>query len=258
MNVLETHITDYDYYAVVDFEATCEDSCKGWKNEIIEFPTVIINAKTLEVVAEFQKYVKPILNPKLTTFCTALTGITQEVVDAGLDFEDVLKSWYLFMKDFPNHLLICCGDWDFKTMLPNQYELTYGVMFIKRCFTDDTFSEITTDELFYSRLVSSLESSRHDAKSIPLPNKLPIMVPKWCNVKICFNKALPGCRARGMPSMLDQLGLTLEGRHHSGIDDCRNIANIVITLVKRFTNAAIFSTSRFCLTRNQMHAILKK
>jgi inhibitor of KinA sporulation pathway (predicted exonuclease) len=31
-----------------------------------------------------------------------------------------------------------------------------------------------------------------------------------------------------MPEMLEQSGLTLEGKHHSGIDDARNIARCVI------------------------------
>lgn len=34
-------------------------------------------ARTLEVVDEFRSYVKPIWRPKLSEFCTSLTGITQ-------------------------------------------------------------------------------------------------------------------------------------------------------------------------------------
>jgi len=37
----------------------------------------------------------------------------------------------------------------------------------------------------------------------------------------------------GMAGMLSSLGLTLEGRHHSGIDDCRNIARIAKELCRR-------------------------
>ena len=35
-----------------------------------------------------------------------------------------------------------------------------------------------------------------------------------------------------MPNMLEDLQLKLDGRHHSGIDDCRNIAKIVERLAK--------------------------
>ncbi|CAN0191490.1 unnamed protein product [Ectocarpus sp. 8 AP-2014] len=36
-----------------------------------------------------------------------------------------------------------------------------------------------------------------------------------------------------MPAMLSALGLVLEGRHHSGLDDCRNIARIAMELCRR-------------------------
>ena len=37
----------------------------------------------------------------------------------------------------------------------------------------------------------------------------------------------------GMAGMLRALDLELVGRHHSGIDDARNIARIVITLLAK-------------------------
>jgi hypothetical protein len=42
-----------------------------------------------------------------------------------------------------------------------------------------------------------------------------------------------------MTGMLRGLGLTLEGRHHSGIDDCRNIANVVRALAQRGATLAL-------------------
>jgi len=36
----------------------------------------------------------------------------------------------------------------------------------------------------------------------------------------------------GMTSMLDDLNIKLEGRHHSGIDDRRNTAKIMIQMIK--------------------------
>lgn len=41
----------YDYICVVDFEATCEeDNPADFHHEIIEFPMVLINTHTLEIV----------------------------------------------------------------------------------------------------------------------------------------------------------------------------------------------------------------
>lgn len=104
----EGGVTDtyYDYICVVDFEATCEvDNPSDFHHEIIEFPMVLINTHTLEIVSEvfeedlwrsytaycvsnsfcpfiwqvdsFREYVKPELNPQLSDFCVKLTGITQ-------------------------------------------------------------------------------------------------------------------------------------------------------------------------------------
>ena len=41
-----------DYYIVIDFEATCESTNPpGYLHEIIEFPAVLVNAQTYEVVS---------------------------------------------------------------------------------------------------------------------------------------------------------------------------------------------------------------
>ena len=44
---------------------------------------------------------------------------------------------------------------------------------------------------------------------------------------------------RGMPDLLGRLGLELEGRHHSGIDDCRNIGRCVSQMVKLLKSTAM-------------------
>ena len=67
----------YNYYCVLDFEATCDDVKRLSNQEIIEFPVVVVDAHTFEVTAEFHKYVRPVWNPVLTKFCTELTGILQ-------------------------------------------------------------------------------------------------------------------------------------------------------------------------------------
>jgi inhibitor of KinA sporulation pathway (predicted exonuclease) len=47
-----------------------------------------------------------------------------------------------------------------------------------------------------------------------------------------------------MPDMLDICGIKLEGRHHSGIDDAKNIASIVLSCLKKensFTQGMVHS-----------------
>jgi 3'-5' exoribonuclease 1 len=42
----------YDYYIVIDFEATCNEyNPEGFRHEIIEFPVVLIDARTITVVS---------------------------------------------------------------------------------------------------------------------------------------------------------------------------------------------------------------
>lgn len=66
----------------------------------------------------------------------------------------------------------------------------------------------------------------------------------WLNVKRLFSNTT-GKRAHGMASMLEELGLTLDGRHHSGLDDSRNIAKILMELLRRGgkVNEALLSRS---------------
>lgn len=103
----------FQYYLVLDFEATCERDDKAFVNEIIEFPTVIINSETLENCGEFHQYVKPKLNPTLTAFCKELTGIQQEWIEDGKFLCEVMKDFHQWLTD--NEFLLKDG-----TLNPNK------------------------------------------------------------------------------------------------------------------------------------------
>lgn len=81
------------YYLVVDLEATCDDqgAVPRDASEIIEIGAVKVDALTLLPVAEWQTFVRPVLHPRLTRFCTTLTSITQAQVDAAPRFLEVVK-----------------------------------------------------------------------------------------------------------------------------------------------------------------------
>lgn len=90
------------------------------------------------------------------------------------------------------HIFITCGDWDFKTMLPKQLDL------------------------------SAVEHGRDEIGRPIEPYN------RWINVKTPFKKHMNLSRTNiGMAGMLKKLKLDLIGRHHSGIDDCRNILRII-------------------------------
>ena len=76
------------YYVVVDLEATCDDrgSIPREESEIIEIGAVLVEGTSLRTIAEFQTFVRPVVHPRLTPFCTALTTITQADVEHALPF----------------------------------------------------------------------------------------------------------------------------------------------------------------------------
>lgn len=84
---------------------------------------MVVSLGEARVVAKFHHYITPSFNPKLSKFCTELTGITQEMVDGKLKLEQVLgelEKWmdsqkYLVAKNFT---FVTCGDWDLAVCLP--------------------------------------------------------------------------------------------------------------------------------------------
>ena len=72
---------------VVDLEATCADdgTIPPENMETIEIGACWIDAAGL-VIDRLQSFVRPVLNPKLTDFCTSLTSIVQANVDTAPPF----------------------------------------------------------------------------------------------------------------------------------------------------------------------------
>ena len=73
-------------FIVFDLEATCwDDNLMGREQEIIEIGALRINPYG-EVTGQFQTFVKPLYQPRLSVYCKELTGITQSDVDAAEHF----------------------------------------------------------------------------------------------------------------------------------------------------------------------------
>lgn len=73
----EFQFQDFQYFVVIDFEATCDKERNPHPQEIIEFPSVIVSSVTGQLEACFQTYVRPTCNQLLSDFCKDLTGIQQ-------------------------------------------------------------------------------------------------------------------------------------------------------------------------------------
>lgn len=67
--------------------------------EIIEFSVVLYKIDSNEIVAEFQQYVMPTENCKLSEFCINLTGITQQQVDNGVPIGTCLMRFSEWIKE---------------------------------------------------------------------------------------------------------------------------------------------------------------
>jgi inhibitor of KinA sporulation pathway (predicted exonuclease) len=82
----------YSHLAVIDLECTCDSNENFSPHEIIEVGAVIgtLSQERFNVIAKLQIYVRPVINPTLTIFCTELTGITQRTVDSAINLEDAL------------------------------------------------------------------------------------------------------------------------------------------------------------------------
>lgn len=182
----------FPYYVIIDFEATCNEvNDPGYPHEIIEFPAVLVDTEKLIVTDCFQSYVKPVVNPKLSTFCITLTGITQEQVDNAEEFPAVLDKFEAWLKKHKlgtknKYAIVTDGPWDMGRFLYGQCKLS----------------------------------------SIPYP----VFARKWVNIRKMFSNFYK-CERMRLQLMLDRLHIQFEGRPHCGLDDARNIAEVLLRMI---------------------------
>lgn len=103
----------YPHYLVIDFEATCCDlgSVPREQMEIIEIGAVMTDSDFC-VLDEFQSFVKPVRYPRLTPFCTALTTIRQQEVDAAPAFPECIAAFAEWLHPYCDAAFCSWGDYD--------------------------------------------------------------------------------------------------------------------------------------------------
>lgn len=101
-------------FIIYDLEATCWRGRppKG-NNEIIEVGAFKLN-ELGEDLGKFSRFVKPTTNPRLSSFCTQLTSITQEQVDSAYKFPSVIEDFkeWMGVYDGDDYILCSWGDFD--------------------------------------------------------------------------------------------------------------------------------------------------
>ncbi|XGW00740.1 MAG: exonuclease domain-containing protein (plasmid) [Leptolyngbya sp. BL-A-14] len=191
------NLTQYDYYLVLDLEATCcdQETIKRHQMEIIEIGTVMVAAQSMSVIDEFQTFIKPVRYPILTQFCKSLTSITQEQVDQAPSYVEavaLLKQW---LSNYPNAVF---GSWG--------------------------------DYALLRRYRKGRNQFKQDSKfhNVPFPIAYPHV-----NLKQLFSEVQGLPKRYGMAEALQLAGIALEETHHRGIDDARNIAKLLPFILGR-------------------------
>lgn len=178
-----------DFFLVLDLEG---------KVEILEFPVLLMDAKTLRVVDFFHRFVRPsemseqainkYIEGKYGKF-----GVDRVWHDTAQPFKEVIQQFEAWLTQhqlwekkgggsFTQAAFVTCGNWDLKTKVPQQCKVS-GI-------------------------------------------KLPPYFMEWINLKDVYLNFY-GREARGMMSMMKQLEIPSFGSHHLGIDDTINIARVL-------------------------------
>ncbi|CAI9088722.1 OLC1v1023141C1 [Oldenlandia corymbosa var. corymbosa] len=180
---------ELDFFLVLDLEG---------KVEILEFPVLLLEAKTMSVIDIFHRFVRPskMSEQRINQYIEGKYGkfgVDRVWHDTAIHFNEVIlqfEEWLgkhqLWMKNPGGPLrraaFVTCGNWDLKTKIPDQ------------C----TVSRMT----------------------------LPPYFMEWINLKDIFLNFY-NRRAPGMVSMMKELRIPLQGSHHLGIDDTKNIARVL-------------------------------
>ncbi|KAK9802911.1 hypothetical protein WJX73_005540 [Symbiochloris irregularis] len=162
--------------------------------EIIEFSCCVLEADSLSIIADFQEYVRPTQNPILTAFCTQLTGISQDRVNAGIPLAEAmtrLHAWLHergFLAPGCRLLPVTWSEWDLKIQLESECKW----------------------------------------RQIAIPGYLR----RWHDLRPTC-KQMHVSRVNGLRGSVEAAGLQWQGRLHSGIDDARNTAALAAHLIRR-------------------------
>eukprot|EP01084_Bolivina_argentea_P308139 532735_1 len=217
---------NFKYLVVLDFENTFDEHTKPFVGtELIEWPAIIIDIEK-EIIYDspkdyFHYYIKPKINPKLSKLCIETCGITQSMVDNGISIEYALDLWNKWC--YNNDLLP-----DIKTGLPKACIVTCGDWDLQTMWTHQfkicSFGYYENAMLFHS----------------------------WINIKKIFKYMFHQKKFMGMMRMLNYLNIKHEGKHHSGIDDVKNICKIVIMLYNK--DKSMFNNYTTCQSIKKFNA----
>ena len=205
----------YDYLVVVDFEATADEVLSPFSKdeaEIIEFPWVVLDVKTQQVVESRQIYVKPEKTP-VTPFCIELTGITPEKIQNAGSLREAVAAfdqWVEKEMAGKSFCLLADGPWDLDVQLPRECEE-------KKIPLAGHYDR-------YYDLKVEYQKWRHHVRTTG---------EEIAPINAQATNADTSSRSSSLTNMCLALNLDVQGHLHTGLDDCATIAAIAIELMKR-------------------------
>ena len=197
---------------VLDFECTCQENTWSYLHEVIEFPVVLVDTSTKQIVDSFHRYVRPTENATLTAFCKGLTGIDQELVDDAEPIDTVLHELDEWLRskdlvtgggathDFTRFAFATDG-WDLDHFL--DVECRRKGLYKPGAYLDRW---VDLEKIFKEKRASI------DAKN--------------------GRKKPRSSRRANLLAMLRHHKLQFEGRLHCGADDARNLARVALALLE--------------------------
>lgn len=110
-------------YIIFDLEATC------WRGrppkgitEVIEVGAIMVD-RYGDVTDRFSQFVRPVVNPHLSGFCTYLTSITQAHVDSAQTFDRVAQKFIEWGQMYDDEYLLLSWGKDDSLLLRNDCRL---------------------------------------------------------------------------------------------------------------------------------------
>lgn len=115
------------FLIIIDFEASCDFApnplISRETSEIIEFPWIVIDTVTLDIIYKRQIYIRPENLNGITHYCSQLTGITKDHCKSGISLSDALNEFHSYLKEniLPygddNFCILTDGVWDLEIQL---------------------------------------------------------------------------------------------------------------------------------------------
>lgn len=105
-------------FIIYDLEATCWEGTPIAKvQETIEVGAVKVDAYG-EILGQFNRFIRPVINPYLSHFCQELTSIDQVQINRAAGFIEVIEDFQDWIEIFDEPYLLCSwGSFDRKMLI---------------------------------------------------------------------------------------------------------------------------------------------